>query len=102
MRQPRSSDKKYKIGRYGFNNAAYQADLKDWQAQEDAKAAARAARWQTQSSTSTHVTKVKSGVNRDTGQPQTEIIIADKSDGANHTHATYDQDGDINYGRSGT
>lgn len=58
--------------------------------------------WFTQSESKDSVTNVKSGTNRDTGKAQTEIIIVDKSDGANHTHVAIDADGNTTYGRSAT
>jgi hypothetical protein len=59
-------------------------------------------KWSTQSDSKDTTTKVSSSTNRDTGRAQTEIIIADKSDGGNHTHVAIDSSGNTTYGRSGT
>ncbi len=58
--------------------------------------------WFKQDETKDTVTMVKSGENRDTGQAQTEFIIADKADGGNHTHVAISDTGDTTYGRSAT
>ena len=56
--------------------------------------------WFTQDETKDTVTKVSSSENRTTGQPQSEVVIADKSDGGNHTHVAISDTGDVTYGRS--